>query len=53
MYTAIATIYTRYHFQLHETDMTDVEMAHAYLVPYVKWGSKGIQATVRRIDGKI
>lgn len=49
LYITVATIFTRYQFQLHDTDGLDVEMAHAYLVPYVKWDSKGIRATVGRL----
>ncbi|KAK3900297.1 Trichodiene oxygenase [Staphylotrichum tortipilum] len=52
LYTTIATIFTRYEFDLYETDETDVQMAHAYLVPYVKWESKGIRATVRKVAEK-
>ena len=49
MYITLATIFTRYQFELYETDKTDVEMAHAYLVPYPKWDSKGVRATVNRL----
>ena len=52
LYTTIATVFTRYEFDLYETDETDVQMAHAYLVPYVKWESKGIRATVRKVAEK-
>lgn len=47
LYITISTVFTRFEFQLYETDRTDVEMAHAYLVPYPKWDSKGVRATVR------
>ncbi len=49
LYTTIATVFTRYEFDMYETDVSDVEMAHAYLVPYVKWESKGVRATVRKV----
>ena len=49
MYSTIATIFTRYRFHLFETYETDVEMSHAYLVPYVRWDSKGIRAIVKRL----
>lgn len=49
LYITLATIFTRYQCELHETDRSDVEMAHAYLVPYPKWESKGIRATVQRL----
>ncbi|SPO05572.1 related to cytochrome P450 CYP3/CYP5/CYP6/CYP9 subfamilies [Cephalotrichum gorgonifer] len=49
LYVTVATIFTRYQFEPYETDRTDVDMAHAYLVPYSKWESKGVRATVKRI----
>ena len=50
LYITIATVFSRFDFQLYETDNTDVEMAHAYLVPYTKWDSKGIRATVKKLQ---
>lgn len=50
LYITVATIFSRYQFQLYETDGTDVEMAHAYLVPYAKWDTKGIRTTVKLLD---
>ncbi|KAE9974721.1 hypothetical protein EG328_003678 [Venturia inaequalis] len=47
MYIIIATIFTSFEFELFETDISDVEMAHAYLVPYPKWDSKGIRMRVK------
>ncbi|KAK0708701.1 cytochrome P450 family protein [Lasiosphaeris hirsuta] len=48
LYTTIATVFSRFEFELHETDESDVEMEHAYLVPYAKWESKGVRVTVKR-----
>ncbi|KAK5651119.1 hypothetical protein OQA88_13258 [Cercophora sp. LCS_1] len=47
LYITIATVFSRFDFELYETDETDVEMEHAYLVPYTKWESKGVRVTVR------
>ena len=47
MYIAIAGIWSRFEFQLYETDIEDVEMAHAYLLPSPKWESKGVRANVK------
>jgi hypothetical protein len=47
LYLAIATVFTRFDFDLYDTDESDVEMKHAYLVPYAKWESKGVLATMR------
>ncbi|SPQ25754.1 5cb44c17-3a3f-4ee3-b57f-18f095ecc721 [Thermothielavioides terrestris] len=50
LYITIATVFSRYEFDMFERDETDVRMAHAYLVPYAKWESKGIRATVRKVQ---
>ncbi|CRG88438.1 hypothetical protein PISL3812_05468 [Talaromyces islandicus] len=47
LYIAIATIFSRFDFELYDTDVSDVEMKHAYLVPYAKWESKGVRAKVK------
>jgi hypothetical protein len=47
LYIAIATIFNRFDFELYNTDISDVEMEHAYLVPYAKWESKGVRAKVK------
>lgn len=44
LYIAIATVFSTFDFELHETDESDVELVHAYLVPYPKWDSKGVRA---------
>ena len=46
LYMVIATIFTQFDFELYETDITDVEMRHAYLVPYPKWETKGVRVKV-------
>lgn len=51
LYITIATVFTRFDFDLFQTDESDVRMAHAYLVPYTKWESKGIRVTVRNDMG--
>lgn len=47
MYIIIATVFSSFEFELYDTDISDVEMAHAYLVPYPKWESKGIRMRVK------
>ena len=46
LYITIATVFSSFELELFETDVSDVEMAHAYLVPYTKWESKGIRVKV-------
>jgi hypothetical protein len=47
MYIVMATVFSRFEFQLYDTDASDVEMAHAYLLPTPKGDSKGVRAIVR------
>jgi hypothetical protein len=47
LYIALATIFSRFNFEFYETDISDVEMAHGYLVPYPKWESKGVRVRVK------
>jgi hypothetical protein len=46
MYIVMAAVFSRFDFELHETNISDVEMAHAYLLPTPKWESKGVRALV-------
>jgi cytochrome P450 len=46
LYITLATVFSRFSFEPFETDRSDVEMAHAYLVPYPKWDSKGVRVKV-------
>lgn len=48
LYIAFATVFSRFEFELFETDVSDVEMAHAYLVPYSKWDTNGVRVKVRQ-----
>ena len=46
LYITLATVFSRFTFELYETDVSDVEMSHGYLIPYPKWESKGVRVTV-------
>ena len=48
LYITIATVFSQFEFELFETDVSAVEMEHAYLVPYPKWESKGVRVMVKR-----
>jgi hypothetical protein len=52
LYITLATVFSRFSFEPFETDRSDVEMAHAYLVPYPKWDSKGVRVKVKSISAK-
>jgi hypothetical protein len=47
LYITLATVFSRFTFETFETDVSDVEMAHGYLVPYPKWESKGVRVKVK------
>jgi hypothetical protein len=49
LYITIATVFSRFSFELYETGKSDVEMKHAYLVPYPKWETKGVRVKVKPI----
>ncbi|EXJ77927.1 hypothetical protein A1O3_09086 [Capronia epimyces CBS 606.96] len=46
IYLALAAVFGRFTFDLHHTDVTDVQTAHTYLLPYPKWASRGVRAKV-------
>ncbi len=49
LYITLATVFSRFTFELYETDVSDVEMSHGYLVPYPKWESKGVRVQVTSV----
>lgn len=50
LYTTIATVFSRFGFELYKTDISDIQMKHAYLVPYPKWDSKGVRVRIKSIS---
>jgi len=46
MFTALAMIFTRFKFELFETDVSDVELEHVYMIPFPKRSSKGVRVKV-------
>ena len=47
LYIVMAAIFSRFDFELYETTEYDVEMKHAYLIPYPEWDSKGVRMKVK------
>ena len=47
LYITIATVFSRFDFDLYETEESDIKMKHAYLVPYPRWESKGVRVRIR------
>lgn len=47
LYITLATVFSQFTFELYETDVSDVEMSHGYLIPYPKWESKGVRVKMK------
>ncbi|KAJ9638412.1 hypothetical protein H2199_007100 [Coniosporium tulheliwenetii] len=47
---ALATVFRRFSFDLYETDITDVELAHDFFLPSQKLDSKGVRVKVKPFD---
>jgi len=50
LYITFATVFTSFDFELFETDVSDVTMVHAFLIPYPKWESKGVRVRVQPLS---
>lgn len=47
MYLALATVFRRFDFELYETDVSDVTLAHDFYLPAPKQDSKGVRVKVK------
>ncbi len=47
---ALGTVFRRFTFELYETDVSDVELAHDYFLPSPKLDSKGVRVEVKPFD---
>jgi hypothetical protein len=47
VYLALATVFRRFEFELFETDVSDVELAHDFFLPSPKLDSKGVRVKVK------
>lgn len=43
LYLALAGVFRNFHFELHETDESDVTLAHDFFLPSPKLDSKGVR----------
>lgn len=50
LYLAIATLFRRFTFELYDTDISDVELAHDFFLPSPKLDSKGVRVKVTSVD---
>ena len=46
MHLTIAAVFRRFTFELYETDVSDVRVAHDYFVAFPKKDSKGVRVRV-------
>ena len=46
----LAAVFRKFTFDLYETDVSDVALAHDHFVPSVKQDSKGVRVKVKSID---
>ncbi|KAF1811223.1 trichodiene oxygenase [Eremomyces bilateralis CBS 781.70] len=46
LHYCLGTVFRQFKFDLFETDVTDVKMAHDFFIPFVKFDSKGVRVTV-------
>lgn len=46
LYLTLGMMFRRYKFELHEADVTDVELGHDFFIPVTKLDSKGVRVFV-------
>lgn len=46
LHLALAMLFRRFTFELHETDISDVEISHDFMVPQPKLDTKGVRVKV-------
>jgi hypothetical protein len=46
----MAMLFRRFKFELYETDVTDVRLAHDFFLPSPKLDSKGIRAKIVSVE---
>ena len=50
LYLGLAALFRRFEFELFETDISDVQLAHDFFLPSPKLDSKGVRVKVRKVD---
>jgi len=46
----LATLFRRYQFELFETDISDILVAHDFFLPSPRLDSKGVRVKVKCVD---
>lgn len=49
LHLALAMLFRRFTFELHKTDISDVEAAHDFMVPQPKLDTKGMRVKVTSV----
>lgn len=47
LYMTLAGVFRSFEFELYETDISDVELAHDFFLPHPKMDSKGVRVKVK------
>ena len=47
LYMALATVFRRFSFELYETDISDVTLAHDFFLPSPKLSSRGVRVIAK------
>ena len=50
LYLALATVFRRFAFELYETDVSDVQLAHDFFLPSPKLDSRGVRVKVIAVE---
>ena len=50
LYMTLAAVFRNFQFELYDTDITDVELAHDFFLPSPKLDSKGVRVKVLKPD---
>jgi hypothetical protein len=50
LHLGLATIFRRFEFELYETDVSDVQLAHDFFLPSPKLDSEGVRVKVKSIN---
>lgn len=49
LYLVLATVFRRFTFELFDTDISDIELAHDFFLPSPKLDSKGLRVKVTSV----
>jgi hypothetical protein len=47
LYMTLAGVFRSFEFELYQTDISDVELAHDFFLPHPKMDSKGVRVKVK------